>query len=107
MFGARRGPLKDACLAPAEQRPCDQGGLGKVRAAPRRDDPLLAAIELVEFHNLTLGLRSAVNVVICRDGQMTGGDSMETLIELTETELDAVAGGQVFANQYLEATAIG
>jgi hypothetical protein len=32
---------------------------------------------------------------------------MESLIELTEAELDAVAGGQVIANQYLDATAIG
>ena len=32
---------------------------------------------------------------------------METLIELTEAELDAVAGGQVIANQYLDARAIG
>jgi hypothetical protein len=32
---------------------------------------------------------------------------MESLIELTEAELDAVAGGQVIANQYLDARAIG
>jgi hypothetical protein len=38
---------------------------------------------------------------------MTGGEPMETLIELTETELDAVVGGQTFATSTLKATSVG